>query len=613
MQDATQTDIHKYLQGVLGNDARLRDMMPSKGEKLDDLISEIEVRADGVFLWVTLVAKRVLRDLRNGDSWDEIRQRALNMPEKVEDLFMRMLTDIYPAYLDETCRIFELIEHSIRPVVLVDLYYALKKPENAIIAPTRTVTDQEAIQISHEMERRISSRCAGLVELQPDLLCTKSVDNPGFQSKSPRSALAQRVQYLHQSVKDFIKRPAVVEWLSQRRRKTHSNVNVRLLVSRILLLKDIVPEPQLDFENLTMGINSSIYKYEDTSDSCHSRWNIKREAMIYAFRAEQETKGPQTDLLDELDRLCISEELARHEMFWRAYRRQWEHREPEEKSRAHWMKAAPTRIKRKPHWCIDRWVGIWDKQPFPIDWHDSFLSLAMTYRLSFYVEEKIKSGQFNINKPGRPWLAYAVSNEVELLSPGTAPPMNRSALKIIYMLLRMGSSPNARPLGTFELSPWADNLLYTNFDTVWSSALAGRVDVAVLRLLVQYGANIRPEVPLSRPYLDSPSSLYGGSILNYVRERRLHAMPSQIAALDLLDERLVRRGAIPRPGEISTRDVEGLRQFNSSTIRASSHLADTDDYFQLFGNVPAPPKFSPLMGSFGGLALAAGVMGCGIM
>lgn len=72
------------------------------------LVREVVYAGDGVFLWITLVVNSLLNGLRKRDNIAMLRQRLLEMPKELDDLYCRSLSSIDRIYMVETSKMFQL-------------------------------------------------------------------------------------------------------------------------------------------------------------------------------------------------------------------------------------------------------------------------------------------------------------------------------------------------------------------------------------------------------------------------------------------------------------------------------------------------------------------------
>ncbi|KAM0441314.1 hypothetical protein ACHAPT_000623 [Fusarium lateritium] len=86
MQDLTESDMRKYAAGSLR-----RAISPTDQELHTDAVVDLIIqKADGVFLWVVLVSKSLVRGIENGDSNSELRRRLDSMPGDLAALYKDM-------------------------------------------------------------------------------------------------------------------------------------------------------------------------------------------------------------------------------------------------------------------------------------------------------------------------------------------------------------------------------------------------------------------------------------------------------------------------------------------------------------------------------------------
>jgi hypothetical protein len=124
IQDYTTHDIRRYTQGRLH--AELRSSVSYKGEaELNDLITDVITRAQGVFLWVRLVIGEMIEGLCEGDTIHELTSLLSTIPSELEELYARALrrvrrassrtltTHRYEAYV-----MFQVASHATKPFAL---------------------------------------------------------------------------------------------------------------------------------------------------------------------------------------------------------------------------------------------------------------------------------------------------------------------------------------------------------------------------------------------------------------------------------------------------------------------------------------------------------------
>ncbi|GJC78838.1 hypothetical protein ColLi_01676 [Colletotrichum liriopes] len=84
------------------------------------LVKDIAEKSEGVFFWVSLVVKSLLRGLDNSDDLEILQQRLSEFPSDLDQFFQRMLDTIDPVYKDNASMVFSilLLANSSLPLVL---------------------------------------------------------------------------------------------------------------------------------------------------------------------------------------------------------------------------------------------------------------------------------------------------------------------------------------------------------------------------------------------------------------------------------------------------------------------------------------------------------------
>jgi hypothetical protein len=114
LQDLTFEDIRQYVKTVLSNNHRMVSMMNKDPVNGAQLVESVTKRADGVFLWVVLVAKSLLKGLSNRDSIAILQRRLEVIPGDLKDLYRHMVQSIEPFYLKEAPKLFQSFNLSLQ-------------------------------------------------------------------------------------------------------------------------------------------------------------------------------------------------------------------------------------------------------------------------------------------------------------------------------------------------------------------------------------------------------------------------------------------------------------------------------------------------------------------
>lgn len=185
MQDLTREDISAYVEGNLRADKRYQKLhRSSQGEV--DLVRDITDRSQGVFLWVFLVVRSLLRGLTNGDDLDVLQQRLDEYPDSLDGYFDRMFKSTESVYKQQMGRLLLAAIHCEGVLflrTLDDFQTELKDSDYDLWLPREQIlrTSNEEKQEVSRVRRLLDARCRDLLEV-----------------------VNGRIQFLHRTVRDFL-------------------------------------------------------------------------------------------------------------------------------------------------------------------------------------------------------------------------------------------------------------------------------------------------------------------------------------------------------------------------------------------------------------------------
>ena len=153
----------------------LRRQFPMSEAAIYNLIRNVIFKAQGVFLWLDLVAKDIRSGARNGDSIGELERRLEVIPNTIQGLYEHMISTLERNYLEEGIRYFrflmaapdEKLFRTQSTVTLLDYVCAENGPwEQVLQNDLAYFGSWEFHEICQNIETRILTRCAGLVEIK---------------------------------------------------------------------------------------------------------------------------------------------------------------------------------------------------------------------------------------------------------------------------------------------------------------------------------------------------------------------------------------------------------------------------------------------------------------
>ena len=210
LQDENHADIVDFVQSQLRSKAPNGRTTDYNKEFADQVID----KADGVFLWVSLVVPKLRKAISRGDTLRRLRNMLNEIPIPLEELFEHILQKLDKDTLLDTV-------HLLRWALFSDAHLSLDQFRHTFVAqpscPCANIAEwemsDECIEDSRQMEQQIESRCGGLVEvfgLDPDRAKERAEEYNKYQTYSQTfanqptgRAKRPQVQMIHETAKQF--------------------------------------------------------------------------------------------------------------------------------------------------------------------------------------------------------------------------------------------------------------------------------------------------------------------------------------------------------------------------------------------------------------------------
>jgi hypothetical protein len=412
---------------------------------------------------VTLVVRSLLSGLCDGDYISNLRRRLELLPPDLQDMYDYKLAEIPAMYQVEASQFFQIIlaMREIRNslannvedaelLTLIDLALADGDPEESVSAEIVPWSDSK-IQIRCEtLRRRLKSRCREFIEIQaPNCQGSAEVD-PG-----------SRIQFSHRAAGDYLKHHIRNKLLAYTT-NTGFSPFVSLLKSSVQHLK-ILNKPQ----------------------SRALLWHFATVALLCAhhFESEQAMSGVYVALLTQLDRTMEHHHLN----LLKDDQGRWIEKKYLLKNMIKGDKGWEAKLHATLHWS-----NFHPTYPQPIEWHNSFLSLAVQFGLSKFLDQSLGQGDRVLkSKKGRPLLDYA-------MSPLPGVKYNIITPDVVKVLLSHGANPNEK----FQKETcWTNALLWQyehfvllagkGFTSLDQAQKLADLRLQILQLMIEYGADAK--------------------------------------------------------------------------------------------------------------------------
>jgi hypothetical protein len=197
VEDENRQDIRKYIDEELS--WTVQDLDLEDQEMLEDLRKRIESNSNGVFQWVALVVPKIFWMHETGKSPRQLLQTLEETPQELDNLYEKILQGL--SSKEDSLKLFQWICFSRKPLSIPELRCAMNVDANH---DYRSYEQWRAlpkfIETDKQMEKQIRSLSGGLAELKAHVGMS---DEDSADDNDDRKE-NQFVQFVHQSVKDFL-------------------------------------------------------------------------------------------------------------------------------------------------------------------------------------------------------------------------------------------------------------------------------------------------------------------------------------------------------------------------------------------------------------------------
>jgi hypothetical protein len=349
LEQLTESDMDHYIKGELESDPRFVKLAQSNNNAME-LVSEIRIKAEGVFLWVYLAVRSLLRGLSESDGISELRHRLRLLPPDLKDFFGLMLKSIDPVYLTLTCRLLSLARFT-APLPLIAFWCIMTELDDPNYALKAKIEPYPVDQIASTNDAAITcvnKWCRDLLEVRTTR--KRTTERADLYDSS--------ITFLHRTVTDFLADTDIQEFLH---RNAGSDFREEISSCRVQLAQ----AKTLPFASLSPTERERFYAFASET---------MRTAKVFELR----TGSTPMAILEELD--TVGTHLTSH----------W--------SKEHWTQQIPVDSSgHHPSWVHVREQG-----------QSNFLAFAVSHGLEIFVTEVLKQNRSLVCKGGRPLLEYAL-------------------------------------------------------------------------------------------------------------------------------------------------------------------------------------------------------------
>ena len=513
LQDLTKRDIEVYVTSKLEEIPIKNHSYETNAKYLSAVSTEIQDRADGVFLWVEIAVRSQIEGLRNEDSPEQLAQRLGQLPDEIEGIYAEMLGKISKAYRPEIAGCFHMLmlDSSWKPMSLFDIALTFNRRAEEILDASSSFALEDLRSHCALIGRRLIATCPALLEINPFYSEKKSLSMLSdikyaawvkcyLSTASGSLNVAEAiygykywnvVQFIHRSAKEFMQENDVGRAFLQANTppdfsRNESMVNLELVNLLMFPRRDNSFRPS----TLLISTGAILPRSKEPIDDSEAIGFLRGSVywiMFWARCLEQETKRAHVPLILKIDHV-VAIVCA-----------QYSYHDPS----SHWclqmdfFSGSPAILKL--FWIAEtaRLVGDGPMKhylPKSVD----LLSLAAYCSLDFYVQHALTS-QSDLNDPiASTHLLFTVACNDRLLNPADYSLNIRS----IVMLLNKGANPNT----VYDHASSWQVFLYSMGDALRcpikdSNAVRARAHSweAAINAFLEHGADVNDTIQFNPP------------------------------------------------------------------------------------------------------------------
>lgn len=436
LEELTRDDMDAYVKSMLVENSRFTALLGREPNALS-LVYEIRDKAQGVFLWVTLVVKSLLSGLTQHDDLDELTRRLHTLPTDLREFFRRMLDAIDEDYKLFASRILFLALRS-TPLPLMTFWWVQVEAKETDYA-LRVAIDEIKLN-----PKRVRTAKNYLNKWSKDLL---AVYETGADSSSSGDMGRFKIDYLHRTVGEFLKEPEVYDQL---REQSGRGFDPDESLCRLLLAE------------------AKTLRMPHDPQTCREAFQAIACRMVYhAKQYEIQNCCALKPLLRNLDTVIVTRLQGSRAS-----------------SSSHWSASI-----RDSHVAK---VGV--QRATALNASSNLLAYAVANDLLEFVRETLIESPQALYKPGRPLLDFAIYPTFQEYDMVDALRDTAYLEPMVKLLLEHGSRPNQHANIIGSMTVWQMFLLDSR-DPL-PQARTGAWDVA--RLLLEHGADRQAMIPVEK-------------------------------------------------------------------------------------------------------------------
>lgn len=206
LEELNRADIRIFVSKKLEGEDTFKKWTMDNQEDSQYLVETVVTKSAGVFLWVDLVVRSLIRGIKHKDTLQTLQKRLWELPEDLNKYFERMLDTVEAVYRADAAKIYQVMLRTTRqPYLIMFAFIEEENPNFGALAKIDPASETEIGDLRHATRLRINARCTDLLDI--------------IEAPRTDAYFQNKVDFLHRTVRDFIEEPEtkkrLKQWLSK--------------------------------------------------------------------------------------------------------------------------------------------------------------------------------------------------------------------------------------------------------------------------------------------------------------------------------------------------------------------------------------------------------------
>lgn len=245
----TRDDLSTFVNGRLNSSRGFRELQHIYPKESSELAEGVVTKAEGVFLWVSLVVQSLLELLSEGSRLTDLQEKINDLPSDISSLYDAIWKSIPEQSVNDASWMLQLILSAQGPIQWLTLWIADESKLTRVNIENLDATART--YAAHSLRRRLATRTRGILELTHG---TRHFG--GF------------VGFCHRTARDWALQPEV--WDRIHSRTSRTDIFLSLLEAETLVMSDPSHATEFSLDSLWEKIYKILWYASQVEDSPQS-------------------------------------------------------------------------------------------------------------------------------------------------------------------------------------------------------------------------------------------------------------------------------------------------------------------------------------------------------